>query len=295
MKILAPAKINLILRILGKRIDGYHELITLMSPVSLYDDIVLEKQESGIFLKAEGSGCEERQNLAYRAAELFLKETGIMEGVSIEITKRIPVGAGLGGGSSDAASVLMGMNTLFQAGLTDQELMNLAAGIGSDCPFFILKRPYLMGGRGEIPLKPVIIEPRSYLIVIPPFGVSTSLVYSNLKCPLTIDDKSFTIKEISVGNGNAPERLLVNELEDPAFGICPEIRCIKAEILDAGALGVIMSGSGSSVFGVFKDEEHLCIGMGRIRRHEGYVYMPTTSLTGGSYGDYGSKGVSGQG
>ncbi|MRR14182.1 4-(cytidine 5'-diphospho)-2-C-methyl-D-erythritol kinase, partial [archaeon] len=261
----------------------------------LYDDIVIEKQGSGISLNAEGSGCEEQQNLGYRAAELFLKETGIREGVSIEITKRIPVGAGLGGGSSDAASVLMGMNDLFRAGLTDRELMGLAARIGSDCPFFILKGPYLMGGRGEIPLKPVIIEPRSYLIVVPPFGVSTSLVYSNFKCPLTIDDKSFTINEISVENGYAPERLLVNELEDPAFGICPEVRQIKTEILDTGALGVIMSGSGSSVFGVFKDEEHLCIGMSRIRRHEGYVYIPTTSLTGGSYGDYGSKGVSGQG
>ena len=295
MKILAPAKINLVLRILGKRKDGYHELLTLMSPVSLFDDIVLGERESGIGLKAEGSGCEERQNLAYRAAALFLEETGIREGVSIEITKRIPVGAGLGGGSSDAASVLMGMNDLFRAGLSDRQLMELAARIGSDCPFFILKGPYLMGGRGEIPLRPVSLEPRSYLIVVPPFGISTALVYSNLKCPLTIDTNSFTIDELSVEYGNAPERLLVNELEDPAFGICPEIRRIKAEILDAGALGVIMSGSGSSVFGVFKDDEHLCIGMSRIRRHEGYVYIPTTSLTGGSYGDYGSKGVSGQG
>jgi 4-diphosphocytidyl-2-C-methyl-D-erythritol kinase len=131
--------------------------------------------------------------------------------------------------------------------------------------------------------------------VVPPFGISTALVYSNLKSPLTIEGESFKIEPTSVGNRFEPERLLVNELEDPAFGICPDIKRIKTEVLDAGALGVLMSGSGSSVFGVFKDEEHLCIGMSRIRRHEGYVYMPTTSLTGGSYGDHGSKGVSGQG
>ncbi len=126
-----------------------------MAPVSLYDGIVMEAKARGISLSAEGSGCEERQNLAYRAADLFLRETGTREGVSIEITKRIPVGAGLGGGSSDAASVLMGMNDLFRTGLADHELMRLAAKLGSDCPFFILRAPYLMGGRGEIPLRPV--------------------------------------------------------------------------------------------------------------------------------------------
>jgi 4-diphosphocytidyl-2-C-methyl-D-erythritol kinase len=295
VKILAPAKINLFLKVLGKRKDGYHELLTIMAPVALFDEIHLEPKEQGIFLKAPGSGCRKKENLAYRAAALFLQETGINSGASIGIFKRIPVGAGLGGGSSDAASVLLGMNRLFEAGLSRDDLMAMAGKIGSDCPFFILGEPYLMGGRGEIPIRKVVLEQRSYLIIMPPLEISTALVYSHLKCPLTQGHKLFTISDISVEKGNEPEQLLVNDLEGPAYGICPEIRTIKEELLDAGALGVLMSGSGSSVFGVFKNKEHICIGMSRIRRHEGYRYIPTTSLTEASYGDYRSKGVSGQG
>jgi 4-diphosphocytidyl-2-C-methyl-D-erythritol kinase len=295
VKILAPAKINLFLKVLGKREDGYHELLTLMTPVALFDEICLDRKEQGISLKAPGSGCREKQNLAYKAAVLFLEETGCKGGASIEILKRIPIGAGLGGGSSDAASVLMGLNKLFQAGLSRRDLMAMAGRIGSDCPFFLLGEPHLMGGRGEIPIRKAVLEQRFYLIVVPPLEISTALVYSHLKCPLTHGHKLFTISDISIEKGNEPEQLLVNDLESPVFGICPEIRTIKEELLDSGALGVLMSGSGSSVFGVFKNEEHICIGMSRIRRHEGYRYIPTTSLTGVSYGNYRGKGVSGQG
>jgi 4-diphosphocytidyl-2-C-methyl-D-erythritol kinase len=295
VKILAPAKINLFLKVLGKREDGYHELLTLMTPVALFDEIRLDRKDQGISLNAPGSGCREKQNLAYKAAVLFLEETGCKGGASIEILKRIPIGAGLGGGSSDAASVLMGMNKLFQAGISRHDLMAMAGRIGSDCPFFILGEAHLMGGRGEIPIRKAVLEQRFYLIVVPPLEISTALVYSHLKCPLTHGHKPFTISDISIEKGNEPEQLLVNDLESPVFGICPEIRTIKEELLDSGALGVLMSGSGSSVFGVFKNEEHICIGMSRIRRHEGYRYIPTTSLTGGSYGDYRGKGVSGQG
>jgi len=294
VKISAPAKINIYLKVLGKRVDGYHELLTLMVPVSLFDEIELSPSGDGILLWAPGCKCADEKNLAFRAAALFLEETGLPRGISIRISKQIPAGAGLGGGSSDAASVLMGMNDLFQTGLSTEELMDLAGKIGSDCPFFILKEPFLMGGRGEVPIEKVSLEKRFYLIVIPPLEISTPLVYSHLKCPLTRGHKPFTMSDISVKKGNAPEQLLVNDLEIPAFGICPEVKYIKAELLDAGALGVLMSGSGSSVFGVFKDEEHICNGMSRIRRHEGYRYIPTTSLTGGSYGNYRGKGVSGQ-
>jgi len=295
MKILAPAKINLFLKVLGKREDGYHELLTLMAPVTLFDEIQLERREQGISLKAPGSGCRDKQNLAYKAAALFLEKTGCRGGVSIEILKQIPIGAGLGGGSSDAASVLVGMNKLFHAGLSTDDLMVIAGRIGSDCPFFILGEPYLMGGRGEIPIRKAVLEERFYLIVVPPLEISTALVYSHLKCPLTQGHKPFTISDISLEKENEPEQLLVNDLESPVFGICPEVMSIKEELLDAGALGVLMSGSGSSVFGVFKNEEHICIGMSRMRRHEGYRYIPTTSLTEASYGDYRGKGVSGQG
>jgi 4-diphosphocytidyl-2-C-methyl-D-erythritol kinase len=293
--ILAPAKINLFLKVLGKREDGFHELLTLMAPVSLFDEISLVPLDEGISLDAPGSGCEERKNIAYRAAELFLRETGAKGGVRIEIVKNIPVGAGLGGGSSDGASVLMGMDDLFGTGLSTGELMDLAARIGSDCPFFILRQPYLMGGRGEIPLQKAVLEERSYLIVVPPLEISTALVYFHLKSPLTSYDKTYKSNDVVMEQLIVPERILQNDLEGSAFGICPDIKLLKEELLGAGALGVIMSGSGSSVFGVFRDNEHLCYGMSQLRRHEGYRYIPTTSLTGVSYGNYRGKGVSGQG
>ncbi len=295
MNLRAPAKVNLYLKVVGKRPDGYHELLTLMMPIRLFDEIVLEKADTGISVRAPGCGCNERNNLAFKAAELFLKETGVRAGVSIRISKRIPPGAGLGGGSSDASSVIMGMNELFKTGLSRTELMKMAGKIGADCPFFFLGRPYLMGGRGDVPLHEVTLEPRSYFIVTPPLEISTAKVYSHLKCPLTRERKSYKIINEVAKKGIAPEQWLENDLEKPAFGICPELERVRSELLDAGALGVIMSGSGSSVLGIFQNEEHLCSGMSRIRRHEGYRYVPTTSLTGGSHGDYRGKGVSGQG
>jgi len=295
MKLLAPAKINLYLKVLGKRSDGYHELLTLMVPINLFDEIVMEKAEKGISVRAPGCNCNGRSNLAYKAAELFLKEAGIREGIAIRIAKNIPLGAGLGGGSSDAAAVLMGLNELFHTRISTIELMKLAGRIGADCPFFILKKPCLMGGRGDVPLHEAVLEPRSYLIVTPPLEISTAKVYSQLKCPLTRERKSYRIINEIMQKGIAPEQWLENDLEGPAFDMCPELKRVKAELLDAGALGVIMTGSGSSVFGVFQNEEHVCNGLSRIRRHEGYRYVPTTSLTGGSHGDYRGKGVSGQG
>jgi 4-diphosphocytidyl-2-C-methyl-D-erythritol kinase len=295
VKILAPAKINLFLKVLGKRTDGFHELLTLMAPVSLFDEITLEPRDEGITLTAPGSNCEEQKNLGYRAAELFFRETGLKHGAAIDIVKNIPVGGGLGGGSSDGASVLMGLNSLFEAGLSRDELMELAARLGSDCPFFILGGPALMGGRGEILLQQPVLEERHYLIVVPPLEISTALVYFHLKCPLTIYDNKFRSNDVIFNDLIVPEQILQNDLQSAAFGICPDIEPVRNELFDAGALGVLMSGSGSSVFGVYRDKEHECYGMSRIRRHEGYRYIPTTSLTGVSYGNYRGKGVSGQG
>lgn len=280
MKINAPAKINLFLKVLGKRQDGFHELLTLMTPVSLFDEITLEPRDEGITLTAPGSGCEERKNLGYRAAELFFQETGIKGGVSIEIVKNIPVGAGLGGGSSDAASVLMGLDRLFETGLAQGELMELAARLGSDCAFFILGEPYIMGGRGEIPLQKAVLEERHYLIVAPPLEISTALVYFHLKSSLTYYDNKFKSNDVIFNEMIVPERILQNDLQRTAFGLCPDINPITEELTSVGALGVLMSGSGSSVFGVFRDVKHVCYGMSLLRRHEGYRYIPTTSLRG---------------
>lgn len=294
MKIKAPAKINIYLKVLNRREDGFHELRTVMVPIDLFDEIYLEPFDHGIVLKADGCNCETRDNLIHKAARLFFETTGIKAGVSIEVKKQIPVGAGLGGGSSDAASVLIALNDVFHGGFSTEDLMGMAGKLGADCPFFIIKRPMLMGSRGDKIIKEIQLEERKYFLIVPPFGLSTAQVYAEVNSPLTQAKDRLTIEYID-NKIFAPEQWLENDLETAAFGICPELKLIKAELVEAGALGVLMSGSGSSVFGVFKDSEHLCNGISRVKRRDGYRYIPTTRLTGERDGNYRGKGVSGQG
>ena len=294
MKVLAPAKINIYLEVLGKRPDGYHELRTIMVPLAFGDDIFIEASRSGIALNAQGCECSEQDNLAFRAARLFLDRTSIPGGASIEIVKRIPVGAGLGGGSSDAAGVLLAMNELFNTGLNEDQLVALARELGADCPFFIYRKAMLMGSRGDVPLQRVNLKDRAFLLVIPPFGISTAEVFSRFTFPLTPDEDRIKIDTVN-NDCIAPEQWVANDLEAVAFGIHPELTGIKVELFRAGALKAGMSGSGSAVFGIFESDAHLCNAMSRLTRHEGYSYIPTTRLTGDRYGNYRGQGFSGQG
>lgn len=291
MKVLAPAKINIYLRVLGKRPDNYHELSTIMVPISLADEISLGKTSSGITLSAPGSGCPAEQNLAFRAAKLFFETTGISGGVSMEIVKNIPVGAGLGGGSSDASGVLYALNQLYAAGLGMDELASLAGKLGADCPFFIFRKAMLMGSRGDVPLEEVFLEDRGFLIVIPPVSISTSEVYSKYSAPLTLEDDRIKIywqKNVYI----APELWVLNDLESVVLDIYPELTNIKKDLIGAGALNAGMSGSGSAFFGIFESDAQLNGALGRLNRREGYRYIPTTRLTGDSYGDYRGEGIS---
>jgi 4-diphosphocytidyl-2-C-methyl-D-erythritol kinase len=294
VKVLAPAKINIYLEVLGKRPDGYHELRTIMVPLAFGDDIFIEASRSGVALNAQGCECSEQDNLAFRAARLFLDRTSKPGGASIEIVKRIPVGAGLGGGSSDAAGVLLAMNELFNTGLGEDQLVALARELGADCPFFIYRKAMLMGSRGDVPLQRVNLKDRAYLLVIPPFGISTAEVFSRFTFPLTPDEDRIKIDRIN-NDCIAPEQWVANDLEAVAFGIHPELTGIKVELFRAGALKAGMSGSGSAVFGIFESDAHLYNAMSRLTRHEGYSYIPTTRLTGDRYGDYRGQGFSGQG
>jgi 4-diphosphocytidyl-2-C-methyl-D-erythritol kinase len=294
VKLLAPAKINLFLEVVGKRRDGYHELRTIMVPLAFGDGIVLEALRSGIVLDARHCGCSDQDNLAYRAADLFFARTGMGGGVGIGIEKRIPVGSGLGGGSSDASAVLLGMNELFGAHLDTVELAEMAGELGADCPFFIYRRTMLMGSRGDVPLREVNLEDRAYLIVIPPLNCSTALIFSKLTLPLTPSEVKIKI-DSSKNNCIVPEHWVKNDLESVACEIYPELTRIKGELISSGALEAGMSGSGSAFFGVFESEAHLCSALSRLTRHEGYVYITTTRLTGDMYGDYRGQGVSGQG
>ncbi|MCJ7540497.1 MAG: 4-(cytidine 5'-diphospho)-2-C-methyl-D-erythritol kinase, partial [Desulfobacterales bacterium] len=187
-QIKAPAKINIGLRILGRRNDGYHEIISIMVPISLFDTLYLSSAEkSGIILDCRGRGnipADER-NLAYRAAQSFQEKTGIREGLYIQLIKNIPVAAGLGGGSSDAAAMLLALNDMYNHPLRTEDLHQLTLELGADVPFFLYGRPALARGIGEI-LDPIENWKKYwYVTVTPPLQVSTAWVYGQLNLELT--------------------------------------------------------------------------------------------------------------
>jgi 4-diphosphocytidyl-2-C-methyl-D-erythritol kinase len=255
MKFLAPAKVNLYLEILGKRPDGYHELQTLMHRVDLGDEVEISLEGQGINLVADGKGIPEgRENLACRAAQVFFEELGIQRGLKIRLKKRIPVAAGLGGGSSDAATVVMGLNDLLETGWTQDRLMALGAKIGADVPFFIFQKPALARGIGER-LTPIgFPEPIWLLMLIPPFSISTAWAYAAYdrlsnkgKEPVPLKDSYVDITEILP--------VMRNDLEAAAFLMFPQIRRMKEELLAKGAQGALMTGSGPVTYGIFSSKK----------------------------------------
>ena len=248
----ASAKINLRLEIQGKRPDGYHSVRTWIYPISLWDEIVVEEAPEGIEVIWEGGKPPPlKDDLCWRAASLFFARKGGGRGVKITLKKGIPIGAGLGGGSSDAASVLQAMNILYGGGFGREELMEMGASLGADVPFFLLGRGAVMGGVGEKPL--LILPPlkRWIVLVVPPLSLSTKEVYE--RWGLT---RSPGENRISLGPPpQSLEGFLRNDLEEVAEGLCPEILEIKEELQRVGAEGVLMTGSGPGVFGLFPSEE----------------------------------------
>ncbi len=255
MKVLSPAKVNLHLEVLEKRPDGYHEIQTLMQRVDLYDQIEIREGGAGIRLVTEGEAIPEgMDNLAGRAARLLCQEIGIEGNLEIRIRKRIPVGAGLGGGSGNAATTLTALNALLHAGLDEKFLMILGARLGADVPFFIFQKPALARGKGEI-LTPVELPAQlCFLMLVPPFQISTVWAYE------TYDRMAGKKKEATPIQDSYPDvvdllPVLKNDLELPAFTRYPEIGRMKEELLQKGARGALMSGSGSVVFGLFVNPE----------------------------------------
>jgi 4-diphosphocytidyl-2-C-methyl-D-erythritol kinase len=258
MRLLSPAKINLFLYVTGKRQDGYHDLYTLMCPVSLHDVVELNFNATAICIRcAHPEVPEDASNLAHRAAQMFFKRLGEsrggqLQGVEISITKKIPVAAGLGGGSSDAATVLIGLNRYFGSPFSPQVLEEMGLTIGADVPFFIQGKPAIATGVGEV-LAPVQSLPAFYVLLVNPgVPVSTAEVYKNLNLGLTNNQK--INKEALFGVRNIdPVRYLWNDLERVTASKFPEIQVIKEALLANGAEGALMTGSGPTVFGLFYD------------------------------------------
>jgi 4-diphosphocytidyl-2-C-methyl-D-erythritol kinase len=255
-KLLAPAKLNIRLKVTGRRPDGYHELVSIMVPVSLFDHLELEMTLRGrIRLACKGLSIpDNEENLVYRAAQAFFSRTRRESGLSVKLTKNIPVAAGLGGGSSDAASTLMALNEMCSNPLTSEELAELAVSLGSDIPFFLKNRPCMARGIGEI-LEPIEKWPGFwYVIVTPPVKVSTEWVYANLKLKLTTGEYDSIIKHLESGSFDIAE-ILENDLETVTVSHFPVIKTIKKSLVDEGAKGALMTGSGPSVFGIFESKD----------------------------------------
>ena len=257
---LAPAKLNIRLKVTGRRADGYHELVSIMVPVGLFDHIELESTRlRRIMLSCQGfSVPNNKENLVYRAASVFFSKTGTPRGISIKLTKNIPVSAGLGGGSSDAAFILKGLNEMGSNPLKPKALADLAVGLGADVPFFLLNRPCIVRGIGDI-LEPIEKWPKFwYVIVKPGLDVSTAWIYGNLKLKLTKGEYQYIVNRLRKGRFEI-RHILENDLETVTASHFPLIVNIKRHLLDVGAEGALMSGSGPSVFGVFKSRDKALI------------------------------------
>ncbi len=253
MIIRAPAKLNLYLRLIGRREDGYHDIVSIMVPIDVYDKISLEEIGSGIRVECtDPSLPQDERNLAFQAATSYLNAAGIRKGIHIKIYKNIPIAAGLGGGSSDAAAVLKGLNMMYGR-LSQDELLRLGRDIGADVPFFLYEGPCLAKGIGDI-LEPLPNRLLHFVLVTPPIHVSTAWVYQqySFKFGLTKIEQSSIKKKWQDGDIDA---LLKNDLEKVTITHFPIIKEIKEFLIRQHAKGVLMSGSGPTVFGIFGSEE----------------------------------------
>jgi len=250
MQVLAPAKINLSLKIRGRRNDGFHELETLIAPISLYDAIRIDKGDprKGIEFRCNDPSVPQGDdNLAVRAAKAFFETTEIEPAILIELEKKIPHSAGLGGGSSDAGSVLLALNELFDANLSAKALAEIAVPIGSDVPFFLFQSAALCKGHGEM-VTPVRLKRKfSILLLKPAFAVSTGWAYSRWHDSRDIPGVRYEAQEFA-------DQTFVNDLERPVFEKFVFLAQLKTWLLGQPEVGAaLMSGSGSTMFAVMRE------------------------------------------
>jgi 4-diphosphocytidyl-2-C-methyl-D-erythritol kinase len=262
MRRLAHAKVNLCLRVLARRGDGYHDIDTILHAISLADEIEAVADGSGevrVVVRAGapvGALPAEEDDLVTRAARALAARSPRPVGARVEVVKRIPVGAGLGGGSSDAAATLLALNELWGLRLGRAQLAEVASGLGSDVPFFLSGGSMRARGRGEV-LSPVRVGARLWFVL----GLATSPlltreVYGRWSPRTGRGGEPGLTSALAAGDPSAVGRALRNDLEEAAFALRPELPEAKRALLDAGALGALVSGSGPTLFGLARDEEH---------------------------------------
>lgn len=252
MKVKSPAKVNLGLNIVSKREDGFHNLKTIFYPIiDLYDEITFKTSSKFKFICDSPLPDLSNNNLILKAVEILEDYTGKEINLTIELKKRIPVGAGLGGGSSNAAATLTTLNKLYKFNLSQKELQKLALKLGSDVPFFLNRKTAIGKSRGE-KLSPINFKIEYPILLINPgIHISTKEAFANI-IPKPVE---FDYNKISVYNINELRKVLTNDFESFVFGKYPEIESIKNQLYSIGAIFVLMSGTGSTVYGIFKNVE----------------------------------------
>jgi len=259
----SPCKVNLLLNILGKRPDGYHELETIMHPVNVCDQLDFEQIPGGIELTCSDASLPVGpKNLVYKAAALFLDTLKISKGVRIHLEKKIPIAAGLGGGSGNAATTLKALNQLFGSPASSEQLTTMARALGSDIPFFLQNGPALGTGRGEIiqPLTPFpALKGTSILLVQPEFGISTPWAYAELaKYPKALNGQPGRAQKLifllQTSTLEAAAKEFYNSLEAPALNKYPLLALFQDFFRENGALATLMSGSGSASFALARNQ-----------------------------------------
>lgn len=272
----ANAKINLTLDILGTREDGYHEVAMIMQEISLHDTLSMGKINQGISLTIviegqQGTLPADESNLCWKAAALVQKEYNLQEGVEIHLTKRIPMAAGLAGGSADAAAVLKGMNHLFRLGMTEARLCELGAKLGSDIPFCIMGGTMLATGRGEVLTRLPSFPRLSVVLAKPPVGVSTAWAYKTYDAGYDgpHPDNEAMLEAIHGGDAHKAAGLLCNVLEGVTETEHPVIADYKRLMMEHGAMASMMSGSGPTVFGLVREKQQAWHLADTLKKYDG--------------------------
>jgi 4-diphosphocytidyl-2-C-methyl-D-erythritol kinase len=273
----SPAKINLILKVLRRREDGYHDIASLMQKVSLSDEMKFTPRRQGIGLTCPGSDLPTGEgNLVVRATRALFTEAGFSGGVEIALRKRIPTAAGLGGGSSNAATTLVVLNDLFRFGFDRERLIRIGARLGADVPFFIYGSTAWAFGIGDL-LEPAVIPSGMWLVLVNPgFEVPTKWVYQSLNLPLTNTVVKYSIPTFSGVRDLAAA--LSNDLEKVTVMQYPVLAELKGFLLRQGAIGSLMSGSGPTVFGLFDNEPDAIKAEGALRTSYAYAVFRAQTI-----------------
>ncbi len=287
----APAKLNLFFEVLGRRSDGYHEIETLMVPISLYDELVATREPNAAVrvtcrwaapaygtADAYGELPAEQQNLVTKAVQLLRQRAGVEHGLRVELIKRIPSAAGLGGGSSDAAAALLAANAVWNLGWTAHALAEVAAELGSDVPFFLGRGAAICRGRGERVEPLAGIGAIHFVVVRPPQGLSTASVYAACAVAQLPRHAAPLVEALRRGDTRHIGQLIHNRLEGAAESLSPWIARLRDEFATQDCLATQMSGSGTGYFGICRHARHARRVANRLQaRGVGHVFAASTS------------------